>query len=73
MESRSANEMEVKCSQIPIPDSIFTPPANIDFVDFGQMIASIIGMGDGNAFDICAICEMITNEDEKAECLAECG
>jgi hypothetical protein len=70
------NKMDYKCSPWSADQSMFTPPADINFTDYSQMFKQLQGQVPGlnvnapatgnNA--ICGQCDMISNAAAKASC-----
>ena len=58
----SKSAAQVDCKAEVIPDSMFSVPSQVSFQDMSDIAASP-----------CSVCNMLPDEEEKAQCLANCG
>ncbi len=62
----------VQCTPALVGDGVFSPPASIEFQDFGDIMKNLPGKngpGEIDPEDLCGICDMIPDADAKAECV----
>lgn len=72
-------QMAYKCYNWSADNSYFTPPSNINFTDFSEMMKALqnfktpgTGTGTGNSA-LCASCDQITDVKSKAQCKVSLG
>jgi hypothetical protein len=71
-------EYDYKCTSWKKDNSKFQAPANIEFMDLTTMMTGMTGSLDSGATndglgDMCAMCDIVPNEEDKKECLANLG
>lgn len=68
------DKMNYNCRSWTAEDSFFTPPADVNFKDFGEMMNSLFQQtGAGTKSMVCAQCEKITDAKTKAQCRQSIG
>ncbi len=65
---------DYKCSSWIVDGSVFTPPSNVTFTDFSQMLnpSSAPSQGSGSAPSQCSYCDSLTGDD-KTQCRSAFG
>ena len=65
-------DVKMNCKKWSPDQSVFTPPKNVEFIDFAAQMEGMMKMqgGDGSQ---CGVCDMAGTEQEKAECREALG
>lgn len=65
-------DVKMNCKKWSPDQSVFTPPKNVEFIDFAAQMEGMMKMqgGDGSQ---CGVCDMAGTEEEKAECKKALG
>jgi len=65
-------DVKMNCKKWSPDQSVFTPPKNVEFIDFAAQMEGMMKMqgGDGSQ---CGVCDMAGTEEDKTECRKALG